>query len=156
MACKRLLDIRDPELTDELWEKLAPLLPEPQPSPQGGPKPIPNRPVVEGILWVLRNGARWKALPRGYPSPSTCWRRLADWEQSGVWLAAWRTLLNQLNAQGRLRWQECFADGSFAPAKKGAKESAKPRKARVQSGWWWSMVKAFRWQSTSARPVPRR
>jgi hypothetical protein len=39
-----------------MWEKLAPLLPEPEASPKGGPKPVPNRPVVEGILWVLRNG----------------------------------------------------------------------------------------------------
>jgi transposase len=156
MARKRLIDIRHPELTDEVWEKLAPLLPEPEPSPAGGPKPIPNRPVVEGILWVLRNGARWKALPQGYPSPSTCWRRLADWEQSGVWLNAWRTFLDQLNARGRIQWEECFADGSFAPAKKGAMESEKPRKARVQSGWWWSMVKAFRWHAISTRPARRR
>ena len=79
MARKRVIDIPDPELSDDQWAKLAPLLPEPQPSPHGGPKPVPNRPVVEGILWVLRNGGRWKALPRGYPSPATCWRRLAAW-----------------------------------------------------------------------------
>src|SRR5690606_28113757 len=84
MARKRTIDIRQPELSDEMWQKLAPLLPEPEPSPRGGPRPVPNRPVVEGILWVLRNGGRWKALPQGYPSPSTCWRRLADWEERGV------------------------------------------------------------------------
>jgi transposase len=70
-ARKRTIDIRQPELTDEQWEKLAPLLPEPEAPPKGGPKPVPNRPVVEGLLWVLRNGGRWKALPPGYPSPST-------------------------------------------------------------------------------------
>lgn len=156
MARKRAIDIPDPELTDELWEQLAPLLPEPRPSPKGGPKPIPNRPVVEGILWVLRNGARWKALPRGYPSASTCWRRLAEWEQQGVWLGAWRVFLDRLNTRGRIRWDECFADGSFAPAKKGAKESETPRKARARSGWWWSMVKEFRWRATSTRPARRR
>src|SRR5215510_5916926 len=83
MARKRVINIRQPELSDQQWEFLAEVLPEPRPSPHGGPKPVLNRPVVEGILWVLRNGGRWKALPEGYPSPSTCWRRLAPWEKQG-------------------------------------------------------------------------
>jgi transposase len=156
MARKRAIHIRHPELTDEQWELLAELLPEPVPSHKGGPKPVPNRPVVEGILWVLRNGGRWKALPEGYPAPSTCWRRLAEWEESGVWLEAWRTLLDALHAQQRLHWEECFADGSFAPAKKGGAGSGKRSGARVRSGWWWSMVKEFRWHVTSTRPARRR
>lgn len=78
MARKRVIGIPQPELTDKHWARLAPLLPEPQASPNGGPKPVANRPVVEGILWVLRHGGRWKALPRGYPAPSTCWRRLDE------------------------------------------------------------------------------
>ena len=156
MARKRVISIRHPELTDEQWELLAEVLPEPKASAKGGPKPVPNRPVVEGILWVLRNGARWKALPEGYPSPSTCWRRLAEWEETGVWKEAWCCFLDVLEAKRRLHWEECFADGSFAPAKKGGKTSAKPSVARVQSGWWWSMVKVFRWHVTSTRPARRK
>ena len=57
------------ESSDEQWEKIAPFPPEPQASPYGGPKPIPNRPGFEGILWVLRSGARCKDLPASYPSP---------------------------------------------------------------------------------------
>ncbi|WP_152454419.1 transposase [Microbulbifer sp. THAF38] len=53
---------------------------------KGGPKPIDNRTCFEGILWVLRSGARWKNLPSCYPSPSTCWRRLQFWEEQGAWL----------------------------------------------------------------------
>jgi transposase len=156
MSRKRLIDIRQPELTDEQWAKLAPLLPEPAASLRGGPRPIPNRPVVEGILWVLRNGARWKALPLGYPSASTCWRRLADWEDRGIWLEVWRTFLDTLEKRGQLRWEECFADASFAQAKKGVTEWEKPSVAKVQSGWWWSMVKVFRWHVSSAPPSRRK
>jgi len=156
MAKKRVINIRHPELTDEQWELLADLLPEPKASPRGGPKPVDNRPCVEGILWVLRNGGRWKALPEGYPSPSTCWRRLWEWEDADVWLEAWRAFLDTLHAQQRLQWEECFADGSFAPAKKGGTALAKPSVAKEQSGWWWSMVKEFRWHVTSTRRARRR
>ncbi len=66
---------KDPtKLTDERWEKTEPL------SPKGGRKPIGNRHVFEGILWVLGGGARWKDLAKECPSPSRCWRRLGDWE----------------------------------------------------------------------------
>ena len=64
----------EPLITDEQWAKIEPLLPEPKPSPKGGPKPIPNRPVFEGILWILRTGARWKDMPDRFPSYSTCRR----------------------------------------------------------------------------------
>jgi hypothetical protein len=45
MSRKRVIDIRQPELTDEQWELLEAVLPEPEASPGGGPKPVPNRPV---------------------------------------------------------------------------------------------------------------
>ena len=156
MARQRVIHIPQPELTDDQWELLSPLLPEPVASPNGGPKPVPNRPVLEGILWVLRHGGRWKALPHGYPSPATCWRRLDEWEEQGVWLEAWRVFLDTLHEQGRLDWEECFADGSFAPAKKGATALEKPSRARARSGWWWSAGKVFRWHCTSTPPPRRR
>ena len=100
-----------------------------------------NRTCFEGILWILQTGAAWRFLPDEYPSPSTCWRRLKQWEEEGVWLDAWRTLLGALDGEGLLRWDETFLDGSFAPAKKGAPQSVKPSVARARSGWYWSTVK---------------
>lgn len=141
----------DPELTDEQWSKIEPLLPPPKASRRGGPRPIPNRPCFEGILWVLRSGARWKDLPEKYPSPSTCWRRLRDWEEQDVWLDVWRAFLGRLDERGRLDWEETFADGSFAPAKKGATASEKPNAARVRSGWWWQAARVFLWEFNSPR-----
>jgi len=128
-------------VTDEQWAKIEPLLPEYQPSSKGGRKRKGNREVFEGIAWVLRSGARWKDLPDIYPSPSTCWRRLQEWEEHGIWLKIWRTFLSELDEQGQLEWEETFADGSFAPAKKGGDASARPNAERVRSGWWWSMAR---------------
>jgi transposase len=61
----------------------------------------------------------WRILPDEFPSPITCWRRLKQWEDHGVWLDAWRALLGALDGEGLLKWDEAFLDGSFAPAKKG-------------------------------------
>jgi hypothetical protein len=104
--------------------------------------------VLEGILWVLKTGARWRDVPSDLGvSGSVCWKRLRQWDQQGVWLRIWRTFLSELDRQRRLDWQESFLDGSFAPAKKGATESAKPSVARAQSGWWWSTARVFLWEA---------
>ena len=142
-----------PLLTDRQWAKIEPLLPKLRPGRRGGRPWAASRLVLEGILWIARNGARWKDLPAEYPSPATCWRRLKQWEDEGVWLDAWRALLGTLDAEGLLRWDETFMDGSFAPAKKGALQSARPNAARERSGWYWSTVKVFRWEFGSKVPL---
>ena len=67
------------ELTDEQWVKIAPHLPPPPPpkkSPKGGPTPKPSRDCFEGLLWILRTGARWKDMPdcflRAAPAGVAC------------------------------------------------------------------------------------
>jgi transposase len=107
-------------LTDEQWKLIEPLLPEMKRRKDNRGRPwASNRACLEGILWVLRTGAPWRFLPAQYPSPTTCWRRLKQWEEEGVWLDAWRALLGALDGEGLLKWEESFLDGSFAPAKKG-------------------------------------
>src|SRR5579859_7322859 len=137
-------------LTDEQWRRIEPLLPKLR---SKGRRWRDNRAVLEGILWVLKTVARWRDLPAQYPSASTCWRRLGLWEERGVWLEIWRAFLRELDQGGRLDWSESFLDGSFAPAKKGATESAKPSAARARSGWWWSTARVFLWEANWSRPV---
>jgi len=134
-------------LTDEQWELIAPLFPQAKRrADKRGRPPAPNRACLEGILWILQTGAAWRFLPDQFPSPATCWRRLQRWQEQGIWLEAWRTLLGALDENGLLRWDESFLDGSFAPAKKGALRSGKPSAARERSGWYWQTVKVFRWE----------
>jgi len=78
-------------------ENRAPWLPKLPKNRRGGRPCIENRRVLEGILWILRSGARWQDLPEKYPHPSTCCRRLRDWEGQGVWLNIWRAFLAELN-----------------------------------------------------------
>jgi transposase len=123
-------------LTDEQWEKVRRFIPKVE-HPKGGQPRVEDRSCFEGILWVLKSSARWKDLPERFPSPSNCWRRLVEWDEAGVSLEMWHAFIDELNEQGQMRWDELFIDGSFAPAKKGAKTLEKPSVERVQSGWWW-------------------
>lgn len=134
-------------MTEAVWERMKPLLP---PAGSLGRPRCSDRDVLEGILWVLKTGARWRDVPKHLPSAATCWRRLRDWEEDGVWDDLWRSFIFQLDQQGLLDWQECFMDGSFAPAKKGGFASEKPRKAKEQSGWWWRTARVFLWEA----PLP--
>jgi len=143
-------------LQDEQWKRIEPLLPKNKKGKKGGRPWADNRQVIEGILWVLKSGARWRDLPERYPSPSTCWRRLKYWEDLGVWVEIWRAFLRELDERGYLDWEETFADGSFAPAKKGGGASAKPSGVKVRSGWWWSMAKVFLWEAPWRRPRQRK
>jgi transposase len=142
-------------LTDEQWKQIEGLLKDTheKQDPRGRPR-ASDRGCFEGIMWVLRTGARWGDVPKPYPSGSTCWRRLGEWEESGVLLEAWRVLLSGLDVEGLIQWEETFMDGSFAPAKKGAKPSVRPRKERERSGWYWSMARVYLWEF-SFRVPPR-
>jgi len=130
-------------LTDAMWEKLEPLLPRLPKSKKGGRPWADNRRCLEGILWILKTGASWHDLPEEYPSPSTCWRRMYMWAECDLWHDIWCAILGELDAQGRLEWEEVFMDGSFAPAKGGALEWGKPSGARVRSGWLWSTARGY-------------
>ena len=108
-----------PQLTDEQWLLISDFFSVPAPDPRGGRPRANARRCLEGILWVLRSGARWKDLPRSFPSYVTCWRRFVEWSSDGAWDQAWRRLVEQLDRRGDVDWEQGFADGTFASAKKG-------------------------------------
>lgn len=113
-----------PYLSDSRWLLIEDLFPHPPISCKGGRPRVPPRQCLEDMLWVLRTGTRWQDLPERYPSPATCWRRLDEWTRSGMFQKAWFRLLGKLDALKQLRWEECMADATFSPAKKGGTASA--------------------------------
>jgi transposase len=119
-----------PFLSDSQWLLIAELLADPPASPLGGRPRVEPRPCLEGIIWVLTSGARWKDLPERHPSPSTCWRRLREWSDDGRFLAAWEKLLGKLDRLKGINWEEAIGDGSFVRAKKGAPTSVMVVRAR--------------------------
>jgi transposase len=121
---------RETELNDRLWEGVRPLLPRYTPSPKGGRPRADDRACFEAIVFMLRNGLRWRDLPECFPSPATVWRRHAEWTAAGVWERVWRAVLDELAEAGLLDTSELYLDCTFAPAQKGATRSARPSAAR--------------------------
>lgn len=90
-------------VSDELWAMVEPLIPPLPPARGPGGRPrVPDRSALEGILYVLTTGCRWRDLPAEMNCGSgvTCWRRLRAWERAGVWLRLHRQILDRLGQQG--------------------------------------------------------
>ena len=119
------------QLTDAHWERIAPLLPVHPPSPKGGRPRADDRECLEGLLWLLRSGARWQDIPVDLPSGSTCWRRLQEWSSEEVLEKIQAILIEELHELGRVDFDELLADATFIRAKKGGWKSARPRLVRV-------------------------
>lgn len=146
-----------PLLSDELWERIEPLLPPDRPSPKGGRPRVPNRQVLIGILFVLRTGCPWEYLPQelGCGSGMTCWRRLRDWQAAGVWEKLWRVLLDELGLSDEIDWSKVAFDSCSVRALFGGSKLAPiPRIAAkmARSGMLSAMARGRRWRSrTPAR-----
>jgi transposase len=118
-------------LTDDDWARIAPHLPPHTRSPKGGRPPADDRECLEGLLWLLRPGARRRDIPIDLPSGRTCWRRLRDWAGEGVLEAVQAALVRDPAAHGESDLRELLADATFIRAKKGATRSGRPRAARA-------------------------
>lgn len=108
-------------VSDALWKQIEPLLPQPKRSARGGRPPVDNRAALAGILFVLRTGIPWQALPpeMGCGSGSTCWRRFREWTRLGVWPELHRRLLRVLGRQGRINLERALIDSASVRAQKG-------------------------------------
>jgi transposase len=132
-----------PLVPDDLWTLVEPLLPPEPPKPQGGRPRVPDRACLSGIIFVLKSGIPWEMLPQelGCGSGMTCWRRLRDWQEAGVWDALHRALLDRLGEADRLDWSRASLDSASIPAKRGAKPSVRTRRIaqnRARSATLWS------------------
>jgi len=121
-------------VTDELWSIVQPLLPAEPPKPKGGRPRVPNRAALTGILFVLRSGIPWEMLPQemGCGSGVTCWRRLRDWQEAGVWSRLHQELLQRLHWAGRIDWSRACMDSASIPAKREARPQARIRRTEAR------------------------
>jgi transposase len=106
---------------DRLWELLEPLIP-PRPPARGpgGRPPIADFDALEGILFVLNTGCRWRGLPPqlGAGSGHTAWRRLRAWQATGVWERLHQLVLDELSVADIAGWSRASVDAVSVRAKR--------------------------------------
>jgi transposase len=141
-------------VSDALWERIEPLLPKRERRfRHPGRRRLPDRGCLCGILFVLHTGIGWEQLPQelGFGSGVTCWRRLNEWQQAGVWRELHRLLLVELQAAAALDWSRAVVDASHVQAKKGA-----PRLVPARSTADVGARSTTCWSKPAASPSPGR
>jgi transposase len=135
-------------VTDEMWEVIEPLLPEEPPKPKGGRPRIDDRSALTGILFVLKSGIPWEMLPQemGCGSGMTCWRRLKEWHEAGVWEELHQRLLDRLGEPDQIDWVRASLDSASvaAPGVKRPVRIRQIRERRAPSAILWSTEEASR------------
>ncbi len=124
-------------IPDDLWLIVQHVLPREELQRSRGRPWIPPRRILDAVLYVLRTGCQWKAVPRTFGSGSTVHRRFQRWVERGVWEAMWRLLLQYYEAAESLEWTWQSADASLHKAplggEKNGPESHRPREVRHQA-----------------------
>jgi transposase len=111
-------------VSDILWNRIASLIPRPKRipgrkykrRPGGGRKPIPPRKVFEGIVYVLRTGCQWKALPKQYGAASSVHKYFLQWQRCGVFVKMWRRGLAEYDEMEGIAWSWQSIDGTMVKA----------------------------------------
>ena len=141
------------EIPDDLWELIEPHLPPDKPPGANGRPRVPNRVVLNGILFVLRTGCQWKMVPREYGSGSTCHLRFQTWVRRGVFKKIWRECLKHYDDLKGIDWR--FQSMDSATVSAPVKGGTRPEKTRqIEENWGRSgislrMPTVFRWRSRS-------
>jgi len=116
-------------VTDELWAEIEPLLPKRRMTSNGGRPWRDDRAALAGIVFVLRTGIPWQALPAelGCGSGSTCWRRFAEWTEAGVWPELLERLIARAGRLGLIDLCRAVIDSQSVRAVSGGRTPGRTR-----------------------------
>jgi putative transposase len=111
-------------LSDEVWERAHPLLPAHKPRPKGGRPPRDDRQMLGAILYVLRTGLQWNALPSEIGASTTVYDRFRAWERDGVFARLWAAGLQEFDELVGIDWEWQSLDGVMTKAPFGRAATA--------------------------------
>lgn len=112
-------------ISDELWARIEPLIPVPQPkrADRPGRPRVNSRQMMAAIFYVLRTGCQWKALPRSMGAASTVHDRFQEWCAAGVFARMWQAGLQEYDELKGLDWEWQAMDGAMTKAPLGGKRN---------------------------------
>lgn len=137
------VDVASWELSDSLWERIEPVLPKPKSRYRGrgrarrniGGRPAADpRTVMSNILYILRTGCQWNALPRAYGSGKTAHHYYQRWVRAGVFKRLWQAGLSEYDELKGIDWQWQAADGAMTKAPLGGEKTGKNPTDRSKTG----------------------
>ena len=116
---KQRIRTRPWEVSDALWERVKPLLPERKSRAKGGRPPEDDRKMFAAIVYVLRTGIQWNALPRERGASTTVYDRFRLWEKQGFFTLLWQSGLQEYDELVGLDWEWQSMDGVMTKAPLG-------------------------------------
>lgn len=122
------------EVSDELWKRVEPLVPPPPSHAKGGRPRLPARQVFAAIVYVLRTGIQWNALPRELGASSTVHARFQAWERAGFFRAVWEAQLQEFDELIGIAWEWQALDGAMTKAPFGGAASGPNPTDRAKRG----------------------
>ena len=121
------------DVPEALWRRIEPLLPPERPKPKGGRPRVPDRVAMAGIIYRVRTGYQWKALPREFGSGSTCHLRMMQWARAGLFAKIYGELLKHYDKRRGIKWDFASLDSAMAKAPKGGATPGRTRRTARNS-----------------------
>jgi transposase len=133
------VDARFRDVPDGLWERVEPLLPKEPPKPWGGRPRVSDRKIFAGVVYRLKTGCQWRALPDEFGSGPTCHRRFSQWVEAGVFKSLFQEMLRFYDVKKGIQWNWSSLDALIVKAPKGGLLRAQTRRTapRVAARGTW-------------------
>src|SRR5271170_3992990 len=120
----KMAQIKSWTVSEALWSRIEPLVPARkrvrgrtyQRKPGAGRKPLPARQIFSAIVYVLRTGCQWKALPKEFGSASAIHLHFQQWHRAGFFVGLWRAGLAEYDEMEGIAWDWQSVDGAMVKA----------------------------------------
>ncbi|ULH27828.1 IS5 family transposase (plasmid) [Leptospira weilii] len=122
------------EIPEGLWKQIAPLIPKEKSKPKGGRNRVPTRVVMAGIIYRMKTGCQWRAIPNDFGSGQTCHRRFQEWERAGVFKKIYKSILKYYDVKNKIAWDWASMDSAMVKAPKGGVLTGKNPTDRAKLG----------------------
>ena len=113
------MEARFADVPNRLWSLIVAALPKEPPKPYGGRPRVSDRRILAGIVYRLKTGCQWEALPAEFGSGSTCHRRFSEWVRRGTFVKIWEVLLEFYDVKKGIDWKWTSLDAAIIKAPKG-------------------------------------